>query len=321
MELATGEALEYDRMVVATGSRSVVPDVPGVAQPGSFTLRSAEDAIDIRSFVQEHGVRRAVVAGGGLLGLESAYALFKLGIVPTVLERSGWLLRRQLDEPAARVLQRYLEALGIVIVTNASASEISGHGRVDGVVLDDGRTFDCGLFLACPGIVPNTDLAEAAGLAVAHGIVVDDRMRTSDPNVFAAGDIAEFDGRVVGLWPQSARQGEVAGINAVGGDARYRPMAPASTLKVAGIDIFSVGRFDPLSPDDVVIAMEEKADARYRKLLVADGRVVGGILVGHARLQPGVQDAVEHDREVTVLLDALRAGDWTVLDPALAPAS
>jgi NADPH-dependent 2,4-dienoyl-CoA reductase/sulfur reductase-like enzyme/ferredoxin len=321
VELATGERLGYDRLVVATGSRSFVPDVPGIAMRGSFTLRSADDAIAIRAFAQEHDVRRAVVAGGGLLGLESAYALFKLGIDTTVLERDRWLLRRQLDEPAARVLERYLEALGIVVVTSATTAGIAGAGHVAGVALEDGRGFECGLFLACPGIVPNVELAAAAGLAVGRGVVVDDAMRTSDPAVFAAGDVAEHDGRVAGQWPQSARQGEVAGRNAVGGDAVYEPLAPATMLKVAGIDVASVGRFDPSSPDDVVVAIEDEEDASYRKLLVADGAVAGAVLIGHPRLLPVVQAAIEDGRDVSGDLDALRRGDWSVLDTPVAVAT
>jgi NADPH-dependent 2,4-dienoyl-CoA reductase/sulfur reductase-like enzyme/ferredoxin len=321
VELATGDRLAYDRLVIATGSRSFVPDIPGIGTHGSFTLRSADDAIAIRAFAQEHDVRRAVVAGGGLLGLESAYALFKLGIDTTVLERDRWLLRRQLDEPAARVLERYLEALGIVVVTNAATAAVTGNGRVAGVTVEDGRDFECGLFLACPGIVPNTHLAGAAGLDVGRGIVVDDGMRTSDPAVFAAGDVAEHEGRVVGLWPQSARQGEVAGLNAVGGDVVYEPSAPATMLKVAGIDVASVGRFEPGSATDVEVATLDEEDARYRKLLIADGAIAGAVLIGHPRLLPAVQAAIDDGRDVSGDLDALRRGDWSVLDAPVAVAT
>jgi NAD(P)H-nitrite reductase large subunit len=219
------------------------------------------------------------------------------------------------------MLERYLEALGIVVVTGASAREITGDGRVAGVTLADGRSFVCGLFLACPGIVPNVELAAAAGLEVGRGIVVDDAMRTSDPAVFAAGDVAEHRGRVVGLWPQSARQGEVAGRNAVGGEAVYEATPPATMLKVAGIDVASVGRFEPTRPGDVVVALEEEEDARYRKLIVGDGAIVGAILIGHPRLLPPVQAAIEDGRDVSGRLDALRLGDWSALDDSLAVAT
>jgi NADPH-dependent 2,4-dienoyl-CoA reductase/sulfur reductase-like enzyme/ferredoxin len=312
--LATGQALGYDRLILATGSRSVVLDIPGVAQAGSFTLRSAEDAIAIRAYVQDHDVEQAVVAGGGLLGVESAHALHKLGVATTVLERGPWLLRRELDEPAARLLERYLEALGITVVTDASAAEIVGTGRVTGVRLLDGRDLVAGLFLACPGARPDTELASGAGLYVAAGVVVDDHMRTDDPRIFAAGDNIEFDGQVTGRWPQSARQGEVAGVNAVGGDATYDPPPPSTVLKVIGVDLASIGRFDASEPDDVVVVIREDDDARYRKLVVNRGRVVGGILVGHPAQFAAVQQAVTDQRDVFSVLDALRVGDWSVLE-------
>jgi NADPH-dependent 2,4-dienoyl-CoA reductase/sulfur reductase-like enzyme/ferredoxin len=317
--LATGQTLEYDRLILATGSRSVVLDIPGVALAGSFTLRSAEDAIAIRACVQDDDVEEAVVAGGGLLGVESAYALHKLGVATTVLERGPWLLGRQLDEPAARLLERYLEALGITVVTDASAREVVGTGRVTGVRLLDGRDLVAGLFLACPGFRPDTELASGAGLCVAAGVVVDDHMRSDDPRIFAAGDNIEFDGQVTGLWPQSARQGEVAGVNAVGGDTTYDPPPPSTVLKVVGVDLASIGRFDASEPDDVVVAIREDDDARYRKLVISRGRVVGGILVGHSAQFAAVQQAVTDRRDVLPVLDALRAGDWSVLEATPTP--
>jgi NADPH-dependent 2,4-dienoyl-CoA reductase/sulfur reductase-like enzyme/ferredoxin len=314
--LATGESVGYDRLVIATGSRSVELQVPDVGLPGSFTLRRAEDAIAIRSYVQEHDVRRAVIAGAGPLGIEAAYALHKLGVGTTILARGPWLMERQLDEPAARVLERYLEALGIAIMTAASTQALTGEQRVRGLVLDDGRGIDCQIFLACPGMVPNAELARDAGLEVRRGIVVDEWMRTSDPLVFAAGDVAELRGEIVGLWPQSARQGEIAGVNAVGGHASYTPTPPTALLKVVGVDVASIGRISPATPEDVTVALQDDDGTRYRKLVIADGRIVGAILVGHSRDLPTVQRAIEERRDVSSVLDSLRGGEWQVLEPA-----
>jgi nitrite reductase (NADH) large subunit len=313
--LATGESLPYDRLVLTTGSRSVVPDIDGIGLPGSFTLRRAEDAIAMRAYVQDHDVRSAVVTGGGPLGLESAYGLHKLGVGTTVVHRGTRLMGRCLDEPAAQVLQRYLEALGITIVTEATPRAVRGVDHVEGVELADGRTLDCGLLLACPGVVPEVDLARAAGLVVDRGIVVDRRMRTSDPAVFAAGEAAQIDGVVAGLWPPSARQGEVAGVNAVGGAVEYTPTIAMTVLKGIGLDVASIGRWEAASPDDVVVVLADEEGARYRKLVLSDGRPVGAILVGHGGDAPAVQRAVDEGRDVTDVLDRLRAGDWAVLDP------
>jgi NADPH-dependent 2,4-dienoyl-CoA reductase/sulfur reductase-like enzyme/ferredoxin len=309
--LATGETLAYDRLILANGSRSVVPDVPGIDRPGCFTLRDADDAITLRAFVQEHDVRTAVVAGGGLLGLESAYALHQLGLDTTVLERGPWVLRRQLDETAARLVERYLAALGITIVTQAVLGEVVGGDRVEGVVLADGRTMPAGVLLSCPGVVPNVELARDAGLAVARGVVVDDHLRTSDPNVYAAGDVAEVAGEVAGLWPASTRQGEVAATNAVGGDLTYAPGPPTTLLKVVGLEAASIGRIDASGEGDVVIAHEDEEEARYRRLVLRDGRAVGAVLVGHARDVPAIQRAVEEGRELSELASELGVGYWS----------
>jgi NAD(P)H-nitrite reductase large subunit len=225
-------------------------------------------------------------------------------------------MRRQLDEPSARVLERYLDALGITVMTDAVAARIHGDGRVAGVELVDGRQLECGLFLACPGVVPNVELAREAGLEVGRGVLVDRSLRTSDPAVYAAGEVAEVDGELIGLWPQSARQGEVAGVNAVGGSAVYEPAPPTARLKVAGAEVASIGRFEATEPGDVVIVREEDDAASYRKLIVNGGRAVGAILIGHPLELPAVQRAIEERRDVSDLFEQLRAGDWSVLDRA-----
>jgi NADPH-dependent 2,4-dienoyl-CoA reductase/sulfur reductase-like enzyme/ferredoxin len=319
--LATGEHLEYDRLVLATGSRSRELEIPGAALPGAFTMRRAEDAIAVRAFAQEHGGRTAVVAGGGLLGLEAAYALHKLGVDTTIVTRSGWVAQRELDEAGARLLERYLEALGISILTDASPGALHGDRRVEAVELSDGRLLDSDLFVACLGIVPNVELAQAAGLAVARGVLVDERMQTSDAAVYAAGDVAQLGDVVAGLWPVSARQGEVAGVNAAGGDARFAATPTASRLKVHGIEVVSIGQPTTVLDGDEVVTIREEDEARYRKLVLRDGRIVGAILIGDGLDVSAVQRAMDEAQDVTALRSALEAGDWSVLDRALVPAS
>jgi nitrite reductase (NADH) large subunit len=311
--LGTGETLEYDRLILAMGSSSQVPPIEGFGLPGSFVLREAEDAMQIRAFVQDHGARHAVIAGGGLLGLEAGYALLKLGLDVSILERSDALLRRQLDERAAEFLRSYLEGLGMRIVTRAETTAVRGVRRLQEVVLKDGRTLPCDVLLVCAGIVPNVKLARDAGISVNRGIVVDDHLRTSAPNIYAVGDVAEVQGEVQGLWPSAVAQAELAAVNALGADRAYQPIVPSTILKVVGIDVLSVGRFMPKNEDDVVIVLEEPADHRYRKLVISGGRVVGAILLGYPLLAPTVTGAVKEQRDVSHCLQALRAGDWDVL--------
>jgi len=276
-------------------------------------LRDAEEAMEIRAYVQAHQSRKAVVAGGGLLGLEAAYALHKLGLDVVVLERGDWLLRRQLDARGADFLGQYLEALGLTIVTRAETASVEGDGRVTQVTLKDGRVLPCDVFLVAVGIQPNVDLARDAGLDVKRGVLVDAAMRTTAPDIFAAGDVCEFGGRVAGLWPVAVEQAKVAAINATGGEAAYQPIVPVTTLKVVGVDLTSVGRIEAQSEADLEIALEDLDDHRYRKLVTSAGRLVGAILLGYPLEAPAVTAAVKAGLDVSADLDALRAGKWAAL--------
>jgi NADPH-dependent 2,4-dienoyl-CoA reductase/sulfur reductase-like enzyme/ferredoxin len=309
--LGTGERLPYDRLVLATGSRSFVPPIQGFGAQGTFVLRTAGDALEVRAFAQRHNARRAVVAGGGLLGLEAAYALHKLGLRTTVLERGDRLLRRQLDARASALLQGYLEGLGLEILTSADTAVLSANGRLGSVGLTDEREVPADLFLAAAGIAPNSELAREAGLDVKRGVLVDERMRTSDPEILAAGDVAEHAGKVLGLWPVAVEQAEVAADNAVGGDKAYKGSIPFTMLKVVGIELTSIGRFEA-EPGDKVIALTENG-GRYRKLVIRDDRVIGAILLGYSKEVPAVRTAISRGFAVGRVLDDLRAGNWDVL--------
>jgi NADPH-dependent 2,4-dienoyl-CoA reductase/sulfur reductase-like enzyme/ferredoxin len=312
VRLGTGEKLPYDRLILATGSRSFVPEIEGFGAPGSFVLRTADDALGVRSFAQREGAGRAVVAGGGLLGLEAAYALHKLGLRTTVLERGDRLLRRQLDARASALLQGYLEGLGLDIVTGAETVALAANGRVRRAQLADGRALAVDVFLAAAGITPNIELARDAGLAINRGVLVDERMRTSDDAILAAGDVAEHAGRVHGLWPVAVEQAEVAADNAVGGEKSYRGSIPFTILKVVGVELTSVGRFEQQAGDQVV-ALEEPG-GRYRKLVIEDGRIVGAILLGYPSQEvAAVRTAIDRGFDVGDAIDALHAGRWDVL--------
>ena len=309
--LGTGESLRYDRLILATGSSSFVPGIEGFGAPGTFVLRTADDALDLRAFAQRHGAQRAVVAGGGLLGLEAAYALHKLGLRTSVLERGPRLLRRQLDRRASELLQSYLEGLGLEIVCNAETVALSADGRVNLALLADDRALPADVFLLAAGITPNIDIAREAGLRVNRGVLVDDRMRTDDPRILAAGDVAEHRGRVHGLWPVAVEQAEVAADNAVGGDKAYRGSIPFTMLKVVGIELTSVGRFEE-QPGDEVVAIGAPG-GKYRKLVIEDGRIVGAILLGYSQEVAAVRTAINRGYHVGGVMDSLHAGRWNAL--------
>jgi NADPH-dependent 2,4-dienoyl-CoA reductase/sulfur reductase-like enzyme/ferredoxin len=318
--LATGEVLPYDRLILATGSAGYVPTIPGFGTAGTFVLREAEDAMYIRSYAQDTNARNAVVAGGGLLGLEAAYALLKLGLRVTVLERGRWPLPRQIDEHGGAFLREYLTGLGIQVFVESEVARVAVEdGLVKEAVLRDARALPCDVFLVCTGIQPNVTLAVEAGLTVNRGVVVDSHLRTSAPNVYCVGDAAEFGGELYGLWPACVEQGAIAAANAVGGEKEYAGTIPSTILKVVGADLASIGRITA-TPEDQVIVFEDPDARRYAKLVIAGGKIVGAILLGFPKEAPLVTEALKSGRDVSRDLGALRVGDWSVLEPARAEA-
>ena len=275
--LATGETLDYDRLILATGAEATVP-APGFApHNGCFVLRRADDAAAVRRWVQEQGAREALVLGGGVLGIEAADALSRLGLRVTLLHRGPWLMNRQIDAAGARLLSEFLAARGIETRLRVAIEGLRLQGRRVTVTASGGASYAADLCLASIGISPNVALAKAAGLAVRKGIVVDAHMRTSDPHIFAAGDVAEAPGGAAGLWPVGAAQGEVAALNALGEGRAYAPQDPPVKLKCEGIDVFSFGDLDAAADAEVALREESGMASRVVRLR---GRIVGACSVG-----------------------------------------
>jgi NADPH-dependent 2,4-dienoyl-CoA reductase/sulfur reductase-like enzyme/ferredoxin len=314
VELGTGESLAYDRLILATGSRPLLPPISGFGIEGTFSLRRADDAILIRSFVQEHDALRAVVAGGGVLGLEAADILRQLGLKVTVVELADRLAAVQLDRRGAELLQEHVEDAGIEVVLGTQVEAVTGAGRMSSVELDDGSERKADLLIVCAGVTPNADLARDAELHVRRGVVVDDRMRTSDPAIFAAGDVAEHNGRVYGLWPAAVEQAEVAAINSLGGSVTYRGSTVPTRLKLTGVDVVSIGEPIVDGPGADEIALEDPVRGRYRKLAVLDHEIVGAVLLDHPAEATAVTAAIKDRRDISGDVDLLRTGDWDVLN-------
>ena len=290
IHLTDGRELPYDRLVLANGAHAFVPPIPGATREGVVTLRTLADARQIISRVERAGAR-CVCIGGGLLGLEVAGGLLKRGVKVTVLEGFERLLPRQLCERAAQLLRARLEQEGLVIRTGVVVTELTGDEAVAGVRLEPGEEIPADLVIISTGVRPNSYLARQAELEVRHGVVVDDELRTSDPDIFAAGDVAEHDGVLYGLWSAAYAQGQVAGANAAGGEARFSAMARSTRLKVLDLDLFSIGIFEP--KDASYTLYEQEQEESYLRLVLRDGQVVGANLYGDATLAGVISDAVE----------------------------
>lgn len=285
--LADGRSLPYDRLVLAAGARPFLPPIPGAEGLLVRTLRTLADA---REILRAAAGARCVCVGGGLLGLETAGALARRGARVAVLEAAPWLLPRQFAEPGGRLVEARLHALGVEVRCGA---RIEAFERAEGgaVRLAGGERLGADLVVVAAGIRPRSDLAVACGLPVRSGVVVDDRMATADPAIFAAGDVAEHAGIVYGIWPAGYAQGAAAGTNAAGGAAAFHGLAPSTRLKVLGLDAFSVGRFEPEGPADTVV--ERAAEGAYLRFLVRGGLLIGANLVGDASLSAAAKEAVE----------------------------
>ncbi|KAA0020416.1 NAD(P)/FAD-dependent oxidoreductase [Salinicola corii] len=302
-----GEPVDYDRLVLATGSRPALPDVPGIrlGNVGGF-----RDLVDTTWLTSRPAGSRAVVLGGGLLGLEAAEGLRKRGLAVTVLQRSERLMNRQLDETAASWLRSELEGRGLAIETHArlAACEGDADGNVTTVRLEDGRRLPAACVVVATGITPHTALARQSGLNVARGIVVDATLTTSDPAIHALGECCEFEGRTYGLVDPIWRQVEVLAARLcsqpTGG---YRESPCATRLKVANISIYAFGPVEtPPGHETLVYADPENGD--YRRLLLHDNRLVGAVLYGDTTAGPGYFHHAREEHDLSACREVLLFG-------------
>lgn len=289
----------YDRLLLATGARPFVPPCEGTDKEGVFTLRTLGDALAIKAYAED--VSQPVVIGGGLLGLETALALHTAGPDVLVVEIADHLLPLQLDVEGARVLRLLLEARRLHLITGAVVEAILGEERAERVRTEAGQVLDGELVLFSTGIRCRAGLARDAGLEVNRGAIVDGRLRTSAEDVYAAGDIAEFDGKIGGIIPPALEQARVAASNMVDpGSAVYTGTLPSTTLKVAGAQVTSLGEYDADEAEDILVLRDADPQAGvYRKLVVRDGRVVGAILLNDQQRAAVVRRLIDKGTDVS----------------------
>jgi nitrite reductase (NADH) large subunit len=296
--LQDGQRLGYDRLLLATGGASFVPPFEGAGQEGVFALRTLDDALAIKRYADQ--VHEVVLIGGGLLGLETARALLTPKRQVTVIEIAPHLLPRQLDAPGAGVLQARLEAMGLRVETGVATQAIIGNGRARGVRLKGGRAVAGELVVMSAGIRSRIELAREAGLAVQRGIVVDEHLCTSQPDVYAAGDAAEFEGQVWGIIPAATEQAQAAAANMVaGGSVIYHGTMPLTTLKIVGIDLTCLGDSTADGDEVVVLRCSDQSSGVYKRLALRDGRIVGAILLGDTSDARSLQQLISNGQDVS----------------------
>ncbi len=281
--------LEFDSLVIALGSSGNIPPIPGVDLENCFSVRTLADADKIKR-LSDRG-RTCTIIGGGLLGLEMAWAIKQLGCEINVIEHNSRLLPRQIDEQGAALLQKAISDKGINLYLNAEVQEVAGNGKLAHVKLKDGTAIRSDFVILSTGVKANTQPFTASGINIARSILVDGHMQTNVEGIYAAGDIAEYNGKNFSIWPIAVAQGKVAGNNAAGGTMEYVEINPYTSLKIKGITMFSIG--DVFSADSMVTTELDMEANKYIKLFIKDDIISGAIVFGDSSLPIKIKKAVE----------------------------
>jgi nitrite reductase (NADH) large subunit len=278
IEIGDGRREKYDTLLLANGYNSFVPPFKGVKKEGVFTLKTLDDAQSVTDYLRSH--KRAVVIGGGLLGLETARALKIREVEVEVIEFFDRLLPRQLDSQAAFLLKAQIERMGIKVHLGIATEEILGQKNVRGIKFKGGGELKADIAVIAAGIRPNIQLAKDSGLETDRGVVVNDHLQTSAPKIYAAGDVIQHQGKIYGIIPASFNQAKVAASNIIGEKKHYKGTIPSNTLKVMGIDLTSVGLVNPEEGTCEEFRIQNKEEGIYKKVAIRNGVIKGAIWMG-----------------------------------------
>lgn len=281
-----GTPQPYDKLIIATGSRPFVPQMEGTTmaggsfKPGVFVFRTLEDCRRIAAYAP--GKASAAVIGGGLLGLEAARGLQTFGLEVSVVHLGGHLMPQQLDADAGGILKTSMENLGVKVLLKKNTTHILGQDRVLGLRFSDGHTLECDMVVISAGIQANWEIAAGCGLPIERGILVDDQLRTEDRDIYAVGECAQHRGQTYGLVAPLWEQAKVLAdhITEKNVHAAYHGSKVATKLKVMGVEVASMGIVEPRDAGDEVVQFSEPKRGTYKKLIIREGRLVGGILLG-----------------------------------------
>lgn len=303
-----GTVAGYDRLLIATGSKAVIPKVPGNDLDGVISFRDIVDVNKMLAYSRSH--KKAVVLGGGLLGLEAANGLVLRGMDVTVIHSNEILLNRQMDRPAAKMLQTELEQRGLKFKMAAKLTQLSGdeQGHITAVSFEDGSRLECDLFVMAIGVRPNITLAQEAGIFCERGIVVSDTLQSYDPSIYAVGECIQHRGATFGLVAPLFEQAKVCANHlSAHGAAEYIRLPAATKLKVTGINLFSVGDFQG-DKDSESIHFIDPALGIYKKLVVKANKLIGAVLYGDTADGNWYQELLETEDNISGIRDMLIFG-------------
>jgi nitrite reductase (NADH) large subunit len=293
-----GRTFAYDRLLLATGGKASRPGIKGADAPGVFTMRTLEDANAILK--RAESAKSVALIGGGLLGLEAGNGLRKRGLKVTLVERNPRMLPRQMDPAGAHLLQHRMEEMGFSFLLSERTREIvPADGRLT-VLFESGNRLEADMVLLSAGVDPELTLARQIGLPIGRAVKVDDRLQAGLEDIFAAGDDIEHRGRYYGSWPAAMAQGRAAGANMAGRETLYEGTLTANKLKVAGIDLVSIGDIDAEGDDECIVKSDEEK-CIYRKLVIENHAIAGAILLGDLRGEKEIQAAIEGHKDISLV--------------------
>ncbi|MDR4950157.1 nitrite reductase large subunit NirB [Neobacillus cucumis] len=288
--------VSYDRLIIATGSSPFLLPIPGADKDGVTAFRTIEDCNTIIDKAKHN--KKAAVIGGGLLGLEAARGLINLGMDVNVVHNGSFLLERQLDQTAAKMLQEQLENQGMQFLFEKQTAEIAGNSHVEGLVFKDGTKIDVDLVVMAVGVRPNIHLAKQSGLEVNRAILVNDYLQTSEQNIYAIGECVEHRGTVYGLVKPLYEQGKVLARHICGMEVQgYEGSVLSTQLKISGVEVFSIGQFHEDAASKA-IKIHDEVNGIYKKLVFQDDKMIGAVLFGDTRDRTRLLDTILKQKAV-----------------------
>jgi NAD(P)H-nitrite reductase large subunit len=304
-------SFSYDSLLIATGSSPKFPETPGIKKRGVFGFRTIKDAKDIDAVLPV--TKAACVLGGGLIGLKAAYALKKRKIDVKVVIKSRQVLSQMLDFEAAGMVQKRLEENGIDILLGEDIKEIIGEGDIRAVKLGSGKAFEASLVIVGKGVSPNIDLVKGSEIKLNEGIIANQLLSTSIPNVYTAGDVCESFDITLGkhtinaLWPIAVEQGKIAGSNITGENLSYDGSLGINSIEFFGLPVVSLGiyKVNAGDPSYEELKISNAKEARYKKIILKDNILVGAVLVGDIKTSGVLLRLIRERIDVSALRDSL----------------
>ena len=315
--LESGKTITWQKLLLATGGLPIIPRLEGTGSQGVFTFNKFDDARAIDEFLNRCGsCPRAVVIGGGLIGVSVTEALVKRGVEVTIVEMKERILNTILDEEASALEAEALTRSGVSIITDHTADRINSYatGEVRGIALDDGRSIPCEMVILAIGVQPRLEIVAGNDIEINRGIVVDHFMATSAPEVYACGDVAEaYDfvygvNRLTPIWPNAYTGGRIAGLNMAGVSTKYEGGTAMNAMKCFGIHILSAGM--PTPPDDSYETIGERHDDIYKKVILKNGLITGMIFAGDIEKAGIIYHLMKDGVDVSNFKEALVADDF-----------